>query len=334
MRLENVLALTQGSLTNDPSVTSFDGITFNAKKVKRGNLFIAYEPSSIEEAVLNGAYGIIFDRPTQISDSEIAWIKVTSVEDAMMRLLRFHLLEKELEVYQCDPITLKLAQQIMTPYNFLVLDGNTTDVFKELWYCDDGITVLFSPELTDTDIFTTINAIPELVTSSITIIEQTLFETSFIFDDIFYERQVLSPFFIPFLERLLDFMKKKQIDFRLRSFHAIPHFEPVFTNARFEPQDFGESDKVLIFEPSIALVESQIHFLQQQALWANLIYILPANASFSMHDNANAYYYSSEEEVFDLLRSHFFHFALIAGLDRSFLENSVPNVPQQLTLGI
>ena len=88
MRLENLLALTQGTLQNQPFVSRFEGISFNAKKVKRGNLFVAFSNAEIDEAILNGAYGIIFDRPTQIADNEIAWIKVDDVDDARMGAAR------------------------------------------------------------------------------------------------------------------------------------------------------------------------------------------------------------------------------------------------------
>ena len=72
MRLENLLALTHGKLISEPFVNSFENIVFDARSVKRGDLFMAFDDRSIEEAIFNGAYGILFDKPTQITDSEIA----------------------------------------------------------------------------------------------------------------------------------------------------------------------------------------------------------------------------------------------------------------------
>ncbi len=332
MRLENVLALTQGSLTNDPFITSFDGVTFDAKKVKRGNLFIAYDPSSIKEAVFNGAYGIVFDKPTQISDSEIAWIKVDSVENALLRLLRFHLLNKEFDVYRCDPVTLKLAQQIMTPYNFLALSGSVQELFKELWQCDDKKTILFSSELTESTLFATFSQLPRSEVGHIEIIEQTLFETSFIYDNVFYERQSLSPFFTPYLEQLLNFLKTKNIDFRLRPFEPIDHFQPIFTNTAFKACDFGTSERVLIFEPSLSLIPAQIDFLEKEALWAKTIYLLPDFVKVDVEHLPYIYFYADTDEIFDILKTGDFHFALIAGVDKSILDSTTLEEPQQLTL--
>jgi len=85
MRLENILALTHGKLLNEPFVNIFDNIVFDAKSIKRGDLFIAFDEKTIEIALLNGAYGVIFDKPTQINDMEIAWIQVQNIEDALKR---------------------------------------------------------------------------------------------------------------------------------------------------------------------------------------------------------------------------------------------------------
>jgi UDP-N-acetylmuramyl pentapeptide synthase len=136
MRLENILALTHAKLVNEPFVNSFENVVLEVAKVKRGDLFIAFDPLDIPQAVLSGAYGIIFDKPTQISDSEIAWIKVHDTHDALLRLLRFRLIEKEPLVYECNEIILKLAMQVMTESRFIALHGDIKSVFKMLWHVE------------------------------------------------------------------------------------------------------------------------------------------------------------------------------------------------------
>jgi ferrochelatase len=332
MRLENILALTGGSLKNEPFINSFEGIAIDPKRVKRGNLFIAQNTDVIEEAVLNGAYGVIFDKPTQICDFEIAWIKVPSVQDSLLKLLRFHLIDKELSVYSCDPVTLKLAQQVLTPYNFLALSGSTETLFRELMQLVPGSFVLFSPELTDKDLFPTAQPLPDSNVGTIEIIEQTLFETSFIYDNVFYERQAVSPFFIPFLEQLLNFFKHFHLDFRLRTFKPIDHFKAVFTNKSLQERDFGVGDKVLIFEPSMPLVQSQMHYLSTNTQWAKTIYLLPESEEHNSIITEEIYYYDSPETLLQHLQTREFHFALIGGEDCSVLALLDNEVPTQLTL--
>lgn len=332
MRLENILALTNGKLINEPFVNSFENIVFQAKAVKRGDLFIAFDEETIETAILNGAYGIIFDKPTQISDSEIAWIKVLDIEDALKRLLRFRVIEKELVVYECNEIILKLALQVITESSFIALNGDMKSIFQTLWQVENKSVVLFCPALCDKDIFTNIKTLPKTAIEPIVIMEQTLFETSFIYDDTFYERQLISPFFIPYLEELLHLFKSLKINYRLRKFTQIDHFEAVFVNKKFEIKEFGTSDKVLIFEKNSSLIQPEIIFLQKQASWAKSIYILPyLSEKELLIDDDNIYFYKSKKEIIEILKNSSFHFALIVGVSKSILNKPITN-QKQLTL--
>jgi len=335
MRLENIIALTNGELLNSPFINNFTNIIVEAKAVKRGDLFIAFEEDTIEEALENGAYGIIFDTPTQIRDREIAWIEVQSVENALIRLLRFELLNKDITVYSCDEITLKLAKQIVSEPTFIPLYGDIRSIFKNLVNIETHHTLLFSPSLTTADIFTQIDKIPKTNQNRVKIVEKTLFETSFIYNDIFYDRQFISPLFIPHLNTLLSFFEELEIDFKLKKFTPIDNFEAIFTNKNFEIKEFGASDKVLIFEKNIALVENEILFLNNNATWAKTIYIVPKeiqkNLSKEILTIKNLFFYHSKEEIKEILKKNIFHFAFVAGVDKSILDK--PLIQQtQLTL--
>ena len=332
MRLENILALTNGELINSPFVNSFENIVYDAKNVRRGDLFIAFDEGTIEDAILNGAYGVIFDKPTQISDSEIAWIKVKNLEDALSRILRFTLIDKEIDVYECDEIVLKLALQVVTEPNFIALHGNLKFIFKMLSNIGNKANILFCPTITSADIFTNIKKLPSNPHEKINIIEQTLFETSFIYDNIFYERQLISPFFMPYLEKLLHLFKSLKVNFRLRKFTPIEHFEAVFINKKFEIKEFGTSDKVLIFEKSRSLTQKEIEFLQKQATWANLLYLIPFldlnSIDENLLNNANIVTYKNENDIKNILREHSFNFALIVGVEKSILSKPLINQTQ------
>lgn len=331
MRLENFLALTHGKLVSEPCVNIFINTVFNAHKVKRGDLFIAYDLTDIGIAVENGAYGIVFNGSVDILDAEIAWIEVENLDNAVRRLLRFRMIEKEIVVYECNEIILKLALQIITQPDFIALKGDLQTVFRSLWNIPDRTTVLFCPDINSRDIFTEIKTLPKIHTNSIDIMEQTLFETSFIYENTFYERQLISPFFIPYLEELLHLLKSLKINFRLRKFTPIEHFEAVFTNNSFEIKNFGTSDKVLIFEPNASLIESEIMFLQERASWADIIFILPSY--ITCMDNSKIFSYDDEKKIIGILRENNFHFALVVGVDRSILNSSLP-YQTQLTLDL
>ncbi|MFT5661858.1 MAG: hypothetical protein ACI9TV_002505 [Sulfurimonas sp.] len=326
MRIENILALTNGELKNDPFVKKFENIVFNLKHVKRGDLFVAFEKEMIEDAVNAGAYGVIFDQPTQISDTEIAWIKVDSCEDALKRLLRFRLIEKNVRVYSCNEIILKLALQVSTDSNCIPVYGDAKSIYKQLENLEDKAILLFCPSMSDENIFTDIQKLGVSEVESITIIEQTLFETSFIYDNIFYERQSISPFFMPYLEELLHLYKSLKINYKLNKFIAIEHFEAVFTNKNFEIKEFGTSDKVLIFESNTQLIDLEINFLQKNASWAKSIYIIPF--PIDGIKNENVFIYKNRNHIIDILKQNSFHFALIAGVDKEILSKPITNQKQ------
>ena len=329
MRLENILALTQGNLLGAPTVSIFENVVFDPSKVKRGSLFVAYSADEIPEALLHGAYGVLFDRPTQIADSEVAWIKVENIDAALKKLLRFYLLEKELQVYACDPITLHLSTMITTPPSFCNVEGSMREVWEKLWPLEKKAIVLFSPTLTDPDIFIEHSQLIRAQENTITIIEQTLFETSFIHNDTFYERQMLSPFFIPYLEHLLFFYTFLRIPFQIRGFSKMGHFIPVFTNARMEIKEFGTSERVVIFEPLLELIDEQIDFLDAQASWAKIICLLPESMRSALTIGVdNILFYRYPEEIIALLQSRDFHFALVAGVDKSVLRPSRSSMKQ------
>ena len=323
MNLQNLTALVEGNLTNSPSITAFEDVSFDASRVRRGDLFIALNHDDIEQAVINGAYGILFEKPTQITDQEIAWIKVSSIDNALLRLLRFHIIEKTPQVFSCDQISLKLASQVITSNELLVLDKPIHKHIQDLWRIEEKQFILFSPKLIDPALFIDAKPISKVQSSTMNIVEQTLFETSFIYDDIYYERQLLSPFFMPYLEAILQFFKQNNIKYQLKDFNPIDHFKPVFTNVNFQIKEFGKSDNVLIFEPDFDLIKEQMGFLKIQANWAKIIYIIPSVKAEELSEHKNVFTYDSLWDIMRLLKEEQYHFALIAQQSADILDSDV-----------
>jgi len=218
---------------------------------------------------------------------------------------------------------LKLASQIITSNDLLVLDKPLRAHIQDLWRLDEKQFILFCPKLVDPQLFVDTKSIGKVQNSSITVVEQTLFETSFIYDDTYYERQLLSPFFIPNLESLLQFFKRNSIQYQLREFMPIEHFQPVFTNVHFQVKEFGKSDKVLIFEPDFELVQSQIEFLKKQANWAKIIYLLPSSKMHELQADEKIFSYDSLWDIMQTLKDETFHFALIAEQNADILNSAV-----------
>ena len=216
----------------------------------------------------------------------------------------------------------------MNEPNFITLNGDIKVITRLLLDIEKSCTILFCSELTPKDIFTNVKTLPKNPKSAIAIMEQTLFETSFIYDDVFYERQLIAPFFIPFLEELLYFFKVLKINFRLKKFTPIDNFEAVFTNKKFEIKEFGTSDKVLIFEKNSSLVNREILYLQKQATWAKTVFLVPFSYKNTLEKIDNLIIYKNENEIINILKKNHFHFALIVGVDKSILSKPLVNQAQ------
>ncbi len=327
MRLENILALTNGELKSNPFVSDFNDFVFNPKKVKKGDLFVANTPEFIDEAIQNGAYAVLYDFQTQVSDDEIAWIKVENIETALLRLLRFFLIDKDIKAYFTDSITLKLAQQIKTK-DIYSLDKTIYESFADIF--EKPFRYIFFDNKRYKDLFVEIYQFPKISRYSIDIVEKTLYETSFIFKDVYYERKNISPFFIPFLEKLLNFFVEKEISFEIKDFGYIDNFEVVFVNNNLEIKENGQGNKVLIFEKDTDLAVTEALFLQKEIFWAKTVFLFPK----TIKQLKDIYVYENVKELKQLLRKTDFHFALVGGKSKDILEQIASKTPQQLTLNL
>lgn len=327
MRLENVLALTHGSLLSQPDISLFNDIVIEAKRVKRGSLFIALNPYEIPQALENGAYGIVFDRALHTHDDETAWIKVDDIYEALKRLMRFLLIDKELSAFTCKPVILHIAKQLITPNTFIILEGSLSENFTKLLDAPQKSTLLFVDTDIQSNLFTEASQLPEALSHHIEIREQTLFETAFIYKGVFYERQLISAFFIPYLEQILELLSLQHIDFKIRPFVNLPHFQAKFVTKALHVKDFGSTDQVLIFERDDSLIKEEMVFIHRQAPWADTICLLPSESDIKLD---TALYYADDEELLEILRNRAFHYALVLA-DPSVLERQ-KSTPAQQTL--
>jgi len=320
MRLQNLLSLTGATLMSEPAISQIESIILQPQKIRRGDLFIAYSHSGIDEAVTNGAYAVLYEGDCTITDPEIAWLKADSLDEALIRLLRFHLLEKSLQVVSCDDVSLAVAAQMLTDERCYVLDGTVRESFYELWDLPEQSWVFVPERRSCADLFVQVHSLPPHSGVSAEIAEQTLFETSFVLDGTYFDRMQLSPFFLPFLVRLYGFAKSHGLAFRVGGMQGSPHFVPVFVNNDLRVKTFGQGGKVLIFEPDLSLLLDEIDFIRAEAKWAKIIYLVPKESVARFGDNDAFLPYESQEDIMDKLKTVPFHFALIGGQDRRLLE--------------
>ena len=318
MRLENILGLTYGKLINDPFVSKFENTVLDPSKVKRGDLFITYDNADIKEAIFNGAYGIIFHKPTKILDYEIAWIKVTDLENTTKKLLRYRLISNNINAYECDEITFCISKQLSLESRFLRVEGDLNSIFSQLWFLEPNSYVLYAKELFSIDIFASIKYLKN-DDKQIEIKNHTVFETTFLYKEKLYEKEQIPALFIPQFNSLVSLLNELNIIYKIKKFSFIEHFKPIFITKEFQKKDFGTTEQVLIFEKNINLLDEELEFLKKTAPWAKIICLTP-------------YMYKDIAEIKNILRDKYFNFALIIGLDSKSLDETIFSEPKQLTL--
>jgi len=88
MKIEDIINLTEGVLTNTPKVHAIEAATVYPSKVDQGDLFFSSSQEEIDKAIKNGAYAIVYDNNEIIKkDDEIAWIKVSDIQLAALSVM-------------------------------------------------------------------------------------------------------------------------------------------------------------------------------------------------------------------------------------------------------
>jgi len=266
MRIDNLLSLIKGELKNSPSIQKIDGISSNAEKIARGDLFLALYKEDIPKAIAKGAYAIVYEGSTPIIDKEIAWIEVKSIDEVAKRIFRFLLIKNNTSIIALDTISLEIAKVIIYDKRALFINGwiDGLENFSSQKY------IFLSKEYASK---LSLEPIEPKRASFLKLYQKYLFETSFIFDGIFFERIHLSPFFWENLQKIFWLIEKFNLSFQLENFDNFSHFKPNFINSAFKITEFGKSSRAIITEPSLFLLTKERNYLIAQAPWAKTLFL-------------------------------------------------------------
>ena len=274
MQISSILDIIDGSLLNSPSISFIYSIKTNAYKVKEGDLFIAKNISDIEIAIKNGAFAIIFDTNVPITDNEIAWIKVKDLETSVIKLIRFKLAVKNLEAYYCNKTTYDLLKIYSTNFsrNIKFISNKLENIFKYIDELeDDNILISYDKTILDNiypknknfDNIYKLNSIDNLI-------EHSLFETSFSYNDIYFSRLKISSLYIKDFLKVFNFFEENLDLSKLKSFF---NFKPLFLDRNLNHVEFGKSDKFIVCQDNKDLYEKEILYIKKQYKYAKTIFI-------------------------------------------------------------
>ena len=285
MQISSILDIVDGSLLNSPSISFIYSIKTNALKVKEGDLFIAKNINEIDLAIRNGAFAIIFDTNVPIIDNEIAWIKVKNIDISIIKLIRFKLAIKNIEAFYCNKIIYDLLKIYSTHFskNIRLVPNKLENTFRFideiedndiLISCNKNILDNIYPKNKDFDHINKLNEIDNLI-------EHSLFETSFSYENVYFSRLKISSLYITDFLKVFNFFKQNLDLTKLKSFY---NFKPLFLDRNLNLVEFGKSDKFIICQNNEDLYENEIYYMKKQYKYAKNIFITSSYIDYLSKD--------------------------------------------------
>lgn len=317
MKIEDILNLTEGTLSNVPKVQAIEAATVYHSKVDHGDLFFSSNQEEIDKAIENGAYAIVYDNENIVKkDEEIAWIKVSDIQLAAFKLIRYVVIKKEASFFLLSKHELTFLKMILThKTNISFIADDWRKAFEQILNSADSLFVGTNKELM------------ELVKPDVKKLERevdgypisdTLFRTTFKVGSFVYQEKELIPFHLEYLLRVVDFCDKQELPYSIDKIKYTKHFMPVFIDMKLKSTRPSNSDRVAIFTDNLTDIAKAREYVMQSNMWVKSIVLTPPKTKVPNIDHPH--WFKSEEEVREILKNIHFNYAFIYNADKKILN--------------
>ncbi len=310
MRIESLAKIIDGELLNFPSITYIDQLKTDAKQIKRADAYICKDGKDIQNAIQNGAYAIISDKKPDITDNEIAWIQVDTVEKAIIRYLRYKTIQLESKFFLCDDITFEILKSITSTKDILFLSDDTFDNFLQIVNADDNTVFISSDKKVLNNIYPAYLSIEETNINFVKVIKQMLFTMDFIYEDTYYKDVHLPSLFLNELNKSIKFLKKLSLSFSLAEIKLTKHFRPMFVDNALNIKDFGQTGKVFIEEVDDKHIKKEVRHLNAYAKYAKNILLVPCEYK-EKYNNIEVKTYTDFYDIIQLSKENYNFFLIL-----------------------
>jgi ferrochelatase len=317
MKIEDILNLTEGTLSNAPKVQAIEAATVYYSKVDHGDLFFSSNQEEIDKAIENGAYAIVYDDDNIVrEDDEIAWIKVSDIQLAAFKLIRYVIIKKEAQFFLLSEHELTFLKMILLHKNNISFVSNDwRKAFEQILNSDSTLFVGTNKELM------------QLIKPDIEKLERevegypisdTLFRTTFKVGGYVYQEKELIPFHLEYLLRVVDFCDKRELPYSVDRIKYTKHFMPVFIDLKLKSTRPSNSDRVAIFTDNLPDIAKAREYVMRSNMWVKSIVLTPPKTKVPGIDHPH--WFNTEEEVREILKSIHFNYAFIYNADKSILH--------------
>jgi len=318
VNISSVIDIIDGKLQNSPSVSFIYNIKTDAKKVMEGDLFLAKNIKDTQLAIKNGAFAVVHDFEIEILDNEIAWIRVNSLEETLIKLFRFKFSTFNLEVYYCDKVTFDLINI------YKASNKKIRIIFSKLETCvkiieninEDEIFICSNEELIKS-IYPNYKPFSKQTYKINNLIEHSLFETSFSYKEIFFHKLKLSSLYI---NQFLDVYNFFNLELDLQKLMKLNYFKPIFVDKYLNIIDFGRSNKVIICQKNLELILDEIKYLEEKYKYGKTIFITPL---FIENFNQQQIVLEDIGNLKKVLKNEYFNALYIIGYDKLKIEETL-----------
>lgn len=320
MRIENLTRLTSGELINDPKISSVDGFSIKFNEVKNADAFIALNAShdDVLKAIQNGAYAIIYDFDLNIKDDQIAYIKVENLNMSIFRLMRFLSIKNELLFIYVNELQESILHYLNSSKRINDIDENLTSLFLKINNSNYN-DIFFSSNL---ELLEKICSEPKSLKNNENIkphIESSLFFTSMVFHENFYQNLNFPYIFIKELAGIMEFFNEQNIEIKFSNLKEFEHFRPIFIDRFFNIKPFGLSFRAFIVENNPELFLREANFLKSK--FSDVVICSLANQQFDEID----FYFKDFSDLYELKD---FRYALVLS-DFESIFNYLSKKPMQ-----
>jgi len=317
MKIEDILNLTEGILTNSPEVQAIESATVFVSKVDQGDLFFSSNQAEIDQAIANGAYAIVYDDENIIrNDEEIAWIKVSNLQLAAFKLIRYVVIQKEAKFFLLTAHECTFIKMInIHKNNIIFIASDWRKAFEQILNSEGKLFVGTEKEMMEL-----IKPDVEKITKEVEgyLVSDTLFKTSFKVGGFVYQEKELIPFHLEYLLRAIDFCQNQDLPFDIEKIRYTKHFLPVFIDAKLRSTQASKSDRVVIFTDNTLDITKAREYVMQSNMWVKSVVMTPPKTKVPGIDHPH--WFESEEEVRELLKNIHFNYAFILNANKGILN--------------
>lgn len=332
MTLDNLTSLIDGQLLNDVSISSFNAITDKASRIQRGDLYVCIDQGleSIKEALDNGAYGIIFDKITPTIDQETAWIRVEDAFEAHLKLLRFHLMPKNIDVFYADSYTIEYISMLQCDQECKIIDNDISDITNKLWHLNESQKLILKKQA---DIITLFPMAKELTQKAnyLSFTAISAYESDLNIQDKIYKRLKVPVVLYHAFSVAICFLQDQNISFSLDNITLPKSFCLLTTDKNLSVKEFGRGSRNVLFTDDDKMAHDFLETLLSLSPWIQSKVFLNKNLNKLSYNQTIIF--SDKEELLSLLKSENFDMAIVLGQGPDILESiSKPQQPNLFQL--